>query len=356
MIEAQLQAIFTEHYNQTLIIVFFLSLFTNRLSKNVIHSFAAIFILCFAIFIGSRHMSVGTDTGMYYYRFYGTTDNSFSNILDSADEFASEPLFTILLKVSSLIGYSFHLALTIISLLTLSFSYLFCARLSKIIKVNPLSLFCCYLISFYILGQQINIIRAGLSTAFVLNYYLSVFQGKRKSAIIYALVAFGIHFSSLFGIFMALVAKYVRLDIKVYMILCFLALFVSYLNLGILNVDLIAGMDIGDKSNYLTNDASQYETGFRPGFAIFNLFFALFFYKFINRQQNINDQFFRLYVLLTCLFFACFQIPFSDRVGGYSWNLIPFLTYLSMETMLKKYRKMAMVCTFVFLYLVKLAI
>lgn len=356
MTEANLQSIFTQNYNHILVIVFFLSLFTNKFSKNIIHSLAAIFIVLFAIFIGSRHISVGTDTGMYYYQFYGITNESFQDILESANKFASEPLFFIILKTSSIIGYSFHLALTIISLLTLSFAYIFCARFSKIIKANPLSLFCCYLISFYILGQQINIIRAGIASTFILNYYLSLFQDKRKSAIIYAFVALGLHFSSLFGIGMALVAKYVRLDIKVYMLLCFAALAVSYLNMGILNVDMIAGIDIGDKSNYLTNDASQYVTGFRPGFAIFNIFFALLFYTYNNHQYDIIDQFFRLYILLSCLFFTCFQIPFSDRVGGYSWNLIPFLTYFSIETMLKRYRQMAIVCTFVFLYFIAITI
>ncbi len=118
---------------------------------------------------------------------------------------------------------------------------------------------------------------------------------------------------------------------------------------------MITGMDLGDKSNYLTNDASQYNTGFRPGFAVFNLVFALFFYMYSN-HLNITDQLFRLYILLTCLFFACFQIPFSDRVGGYSWNLIPFLSYCSIATMLKSYRKMAMACTFIFLFLVKSAV
>ncbi len=350
------QGIFAGIYNNVVFLVFFLSLLTNRFSKNIINSIAMLFVLLLALFIGSRHISVGIDTEMYYYRYFGTTDLSFSNIISSAEEFASEPLFTLLLKTSSLIGYSFQLALTIISLITLSFSYLFCTRVSKIVKVNPLSLFCCYLISFYIFGQQINIIRAGLASSFILNYYLSLFQDKRKSAIIYALIAVGIHFSSMFGIFMALVAKYVRLDIKVYMLLCFAALFVSYFNMGILNVNMIAGMDLGDKSGYLTSDSTQYEVGFRPGFAVFNLLFAVLFYAYLNRHNDIYNTFFRLYILLTCLFFICFQIPFSDRVGGFSWNLIPFLTYFSMDTALKKYRQFATVCTFIFLYVVKMAV
>lgn len=356
MFDPRIQAIFAADYHHILILVFCLSLMTNRLSKNIIHCFAAIFIVLFAIFIGYRDLSVGADTEIYYYDYYGTTDLSFSNIIDSADSFASEPLFFIILKTSSLIGYSFNLALMIISLLTLSFTYLFCARLSKTLTVNPLSIFCCYLTSFYIFSQQVNIIRVGLATSFLLNYYLSVFQDQRKRAIIFALVALGIHFSCMFGIIMTLVAKYIRLDAKHYMLLCFAALFVSYFNLGVLNIDLIAGMDIGDKSKYLTNETDQYIVGFRPGFAIFNLFFALFFYRHIHRQDNINNQFFRLYILLTCLFFACFQIPFSDRVGGFSWNLIPFLSYFSMVSMLNRYRPMAMVCTFIFLYTIQLYI
>lgn len=351
-----LQSEFTDFYYLIVTIVFILSLLLNKCTIKSINYFSVFVILLTAIFIGYRDISVGTDTIDYYHLYNGIYKSNYSDIFESIGEIASEPLFFLIIKTSSIVYDSYHFAFTIISLITLSFVYVFCTRVSYIFRVNPLSLLCCYLISFYVISQQINIIRAGLATAFLLNYYLSVFQGEKKGALIYGIIALGIHFTSIFGIVFALLAKHICLDRKKCMVIFFIILFFAYMNKGILNIGYISGMDLGAKSGYLSSVSANYVTGFKFGFALFNTFFALIFYKYLSSDNGIYHSFFRLYILFSCLLFACFQIPFSDRIGGFSWNLIPFLAYFSVFGLFKKNRQYIAVCTFLFLFIIRIGV
>ena len=343
-------------YELIVFVVFCFSFELTKKSSQFKWILCSIFVLALTILIGTRPMNIGTDTGNYRVIFDLSRYTTLDDIKENLSEVGSDPLFNIILIVGHIIG-SYTSVLVIISFLTLFFGYRFCKRLSDYLGVNnSIALFCCYLISFYIVNQQVNIIRAGLAAVLLLNYYLSVFQSDRKSAIWYGVLAIGIHFSSIFGILLPLVAKYIKFSKKIYLIGFFVAVFLAYLNFGVLNISFFAGMDLGSKNQYLTSESDVYITGFRGTFALFNTFFAILFYKYIRLQNDFIQPFFRLYILFSILFFMCFQIPYSDRIGAFSWNLIPFMTYLCALQVFKFKQNNAMVFTFVCLFIIQFGI
>lgn len=347
---------FQFYYELIVFVVFLTSIIISRKYRFLNKTIALSFIICLTIFIGFRPEDIGTDTTSYQIIFYLARSSSINDIINNLKIIGSDPLFKIILIIGHIIG-SYTSVLVIISFLTLYWGYRFCERLCNYLGINySISLFCCYLISFYIFGQQINIIRAGLAAVFLLNYYLSVFQSDKKSAIWYGVIAIGIHFSSIFGILLPLIAKYIKLSKRIYIIGFFVALILAYANFGVLNIPLFSNIDLDRKGYYLTSESEKYITGFRTSFALFNSFFAIIFYKYIRQQNSLYQSFFRLYILFSILFFLCFQIPYSDRIGAFSWNIIPFITYFCASQVFKLKEKKAMIYTFLCLFVIQFGV
>lgn len=335
---------------------FLLSFAFPKKNSKITSIFSGLLISGLALLIGTRPENIGTDTFNYYLWFEKTKLTTLNDIKDNLSTFGSEPLFNIILIIGHIIG-SYTSVLIIISFITLLFAYHFSKRLCNIINVNnSTALFCCYLTSFYIFGQQINIIRSGLAAVLLLNYYLSIFQSNKKSAIYYGFLAIGIHFSSIFGIILPIIAKIFKISKNTYLVSFFVFLILAYLNFGILNIPFFSSIDLGTKGRYLTSDNSEYITGFRASFALFNTFFAIVFYKYLKPNIILSKEYFRLFILFSILFFVCFQIPYSDRIGALSWNLIPFLTYLCALQIFKHKQNKALLYTFISLFVINIGI
>lgn len=332
------EEIFRLTYTFLIFLYFILSLFLSGKKLKYTDWCALVIILITAYFIGSRNMSVGTDTESYKQAYDKYFSMGFAEAKENVNFFQTEPIAFFIMKIGVYFE-SYQLTLILYSLITLTFAYIFCSKLSKETgNINPLSIFCCYLIAFYIINQQINILRAGMAEVFLLNFYLSLYLKNRKKSIFYGFVAVGTHFTSLMPIALSLVPLIIRAKDSSYFILfiCFLVL--SVVNLGILNVPILRDMDLGEKSSYLTSESEVYKTGFRLGFAIYNTFFAVLFYSLIKNDKQssgMSKYLFKVFALLSCLFFACFQIPYSDRIGCFSWNIIPFLYLLCVLRLFK---------------------
>src|SRR5690625_2341324 len=113
----------------------------------------------------------------------------------------------------------------------------------------------------------------------------------------------------------------------------FIFIYLSFLSLSFIGVGLkdfvpfLSYFLEGDRRiSYLYSESTKYRIGFRADFALFNTFF-LFIFLFINKKTK-DDQYKDLliyYILSSCVFFLSFQIPYSDRIGLFSWFTIPIL-------------------------------
>lgn len=351
--ESQLRSI----YYTTIIIAFFLSLICKNKRGYGVMLIGGLLIAILCYNIGTRDINVGVDTLTYRYIFDSVEGLSFSLWLNSLSILGTEPIFKALMILGHQIG-DFQDTLCIISALTLSLSFLFSIRLSRLIgDNNPVAIFCCYLASFYCFGQQYNIIRAGLSAPLLLNFYLSIYQKKKISTFIYGILALGVHFSSLIPIALALIAFFWDFSVKKALLMFFGSMFLSYIGIGALNIGFLVNMDNDKVQAYVGGQNTTYKVGFRAGFALFNT--IVYFLSIWLSHKNIRSAFFefllRLFVLSSSLFFLWFLIPYSDRIGAFSWNLMPFMIYIALWYRIPK-KKLARVLSFAILYSMNLGI
>lgn len=277
--------------------------------------------------IGLRGFDVGTDTNNYY------------NILWNEDldlELTNDFLFTFLAIFLKYLHLSYSYFLFITASLFVFTTYISLNKISKFYYCNVFYLFFTYFSFFFFLSMSINIIRQGISLAFLLFAYSYLLNKEKKIKILICIIiSLSFHITSAIALILFFIACYRTKYIKNYhyYILFVLCVVLSYMNFGLLNispfiVDLL-GSD-NRKVSYLADDDFGYNVGFKPQFVLFNAIFlcsALFLKAKIKKDSwSFNyDILIRYYILASCLFFMAFQLPFSDRWGLMSWYVIPLL-------------------------------
>lgn len=343
-------------YYTVIIIAFFLSLACKtKRSNSMVVGWLLIVILSYVI--GTRDINIGTDTITYSYIYDSVEGLSFSMWFNSILILGTEPLFKALMIFGHHIG-GFQVTLCLISALTLFLSFIFSIRLSRLLgDSNPAAIFCCYLVSFYCLGQQYNIIRAGLAAPLILNFYLSLYQRKKLSASVYGILALGVHFSSAIPLALALIAFFWNFSIKKGLLMFFGSMFLSFIGIGAMNISFLVNMDNDKVQSYVGSQNTMYKVGFRAGFALFNtvVYFLSRWLSCKNTYLPFFEFLLRLYVLSSSLFFSWFLIPYSDRIGAFSWNIMPFMIYIALWYRIPK-KKLARVMSFLIIYSINLGI
>jgi hypothetical protein len=120
-----------------------------------------------------------------------------------------------------------------------------------------------------------------------------------------------------------------KISVYFWLALYFIALVLSYLDYGILNISplLVDLLESDKRLIYIEFDDIKYEIGFKPQFAIFNSVF-LFLGLYLLKNLKVKEKFrilLKYFMLSSILFFMAFQIPFSDRWGLFSWIVIPII-------------------------------
>lgn len=308
---------------------------------------AVIFILALSILIGSRPYDITIDTANYWKSFidvakYGVAD-LYSNL-----EIGEEPILYFIFLVTSWFG-TFNTALWVISIISLSLIYYSFERLCKLLNDgSPLLMFLIYLGSFYIIGQQYHIMRAGLAVAFILNALISLYLKKWRSFAIYSIIAVFTHVTALIPLLCGCIVRIFNIKQRVYYILFFAAIMLSALNFGFHSLGVTSYIAIEKVQNYLMGqDTDRYSLGFRLSFVIFNSFYFFFLAKFYKTDNILSLFYFRLYILLSIVLFLSFHIPFFDRIGGFSWNIMPIVTYIVVIQHFKNNKTLAGGLTFI---------
>lgn len=307
-------------------------IYGKRFKANYITN--AIITLYIIFITGTREVLPYTDTDNYQYYF---------TFIDSLVESSEIAFYGLMLAVKY-----FTNSFTIF-LLVIAFIYYLClnysiAKYTKYYNINYYLGYFVFLSMFFNYSLSMNVMRQGLSVAFLLvaiaiNYGQVSKLGKRKKALtlLLLLLAFFSHHSSLiFILCMLSVIFFKKIKLRSYYLLFALSIAISYLNqsdpLGISG--LVASL--GDSNNYSVYGELQtdYSVGFKLQFVAFNTFCLLLAGKLYKSKLYDDDKYqilLKAYVLLSSIFFIFSVIPYSDRVGIYSWILIPylFMPYLS---------------------------
>lgn len=291
------------------------------------HYLVYVVILILAILIGFRPIDAFTDLPMYENWFNQICRKGWLVVNNKFNEFGQDPVFSILFFITSPLK-SFNFTLTLISFLTLYLTYkvsqLYTSRENN---GSPLLLFFCLIINFTYLNQQDNVMRIGLAFPLLLFYLYYFYSREYKKAIIFGVLATGIHFSMAVAICISVMAKYINCSLKWYYVLFFLILLASAAGASIQQFVGYFGFSKAEIYSQLKS-SGNYKVGFRPDFALFNTLFLLFFiWTNKKKPSEFLTYYIRLYVLFSCWFFLWFKVPYNDRVGAFSWNLIPIISY-----------------------------
>lgn len=341
-------------WNSLIIVMFIVAIAMSPGKLHVKSPIGWFFVLVLSLYVGLRDTRIGIDTEVYMSMFDLISQYDFRDLDEPQDYTRLEIGFVWFNKIVSLL-FDFRTLLVLTALITNSFFYLFCCRLCNAVKgvTNPLAMFACLLTAFYVSTMEYNIIRAGLSMAFLLNFYISLFDNDKRGVIPYGLLAYLLHTSALLGILSALLAKFVRLDRFSCLALFVVVAVLSYAGASFLDIPGITETDFGKASSYINNASeTDYIIGFRTGFFIFNAFFMVLFTGFYQFGYTSYRLFYRLFVYSSCAFFLSFTIPFSDRIGAFSWVAIPIVTYILFHNIFPRHHIFAQTTCFVFLFMV----
>lgn len=312
-----------------LLFIIYLSVIREANRRKVRISKGLIFLILFIIglYIGLRPLDVGTDTKNYL-RGYILSQSQFND--NEYNKFGSDPLFNIVRKgLAQIVSYRFFLIIVEYTILFLI--YKSCKLASITDKKSTLLLLLFILSSSCAYNFQTNIIRNGLAIAAIFVYSHYIYNKKPINGIIYLIIGIGCHFSVLLPLVIFLFCRYTNLDIKYYYLFFTICLLMSFYNIGIHTFIGVGDIDFNKANKYLSSiDGTTYKIGFRPTFAIYNTFFLLLF-NYIAKSNSFLIYYLKYYTVSSGIFFLFFGIPFSDRIGAFSWLAIPYILYIGLH-------------------------
>ncbi|NIF04293.1 EpsG family protein [Chryseobacterium sp. Tr-659] len=302
----------------------------NNFRSNFI-KLGLLYIVLFALLFGFRDLDVGSDTEMYSWQY-----NNSDQIENWGTDFFIRIIFLTLKFVFNDDPVNFFMLLAILFNGTI---FLTSYYISKTYSVNIIFILFTFFSLFFYKTLGINIIRQGVSLGFLILGIVLLFNNTKNKILVISSFILSVlfHFTSIIPIALLFTINFVykKIPIKYFYILYVISIILSFFNFGfntIIDSSLISSVD-ERRSGYLDASTSDglYLVGFKPQFVIFNSFFLLIFIYMKNRMDKINIKnsmymiILETYIVLSCIFFLFFHIPYSDRWGVMSWILIPFL-------------------------------
>ncbi|MDH1601214.1 EpsG family protein [Empedobacter sp. GD03739] len=304
-------------------IIYCIFIFISILSNKNIKGLSTICVLGFAVIymfvFGNRDLEIGTDTRSYIENYNKITQGVLSF------EKTSDTIFYVLSYINNYIGFS-----NLNILLFIAFIFMFNVVLFSVKygKYNSLYILFSFVSCFFFYNLGTNILRQGLAISFFLCS-IAFFKNKTLKYLYFILTILS-HISSVLIVGVYFLSKYLK--IKTGVIIFIISIILSFLKFDFkFIVNQIPFfqrfLKYTDEDGYL---ASVYDVGFKPKFIVFNLFFliiGLFIKKYIKFEDDNYDKILITFCLASAIFFLSFNIPFSDRVGVYSWCLIPLIIF-----------------------------
>lgn len=306
--------------------------------RRVINSnmFIIILLSIISLYWGLRPFDIGKDTSNYLLSFQSAY-NSVS-FADYVDRYQSDYLFRGILYLCSK-NSNFSIFLFVVSLLSSCGFYLLYYYLRKYDEslifashYTPLLILLIFSLFSYV-SIYSNIIRNGAALPFALLSVFFIHKRKCTRALFFALFSYMIHSSSLLIIMLSVIAVIVDVSIFVYLFIYIISLILSINGYGIDNLGFVQFISI-DKLTLYSNSKHElvYNIGFRYDFTVYNLFFIVMCGVVGNFNNKDFRYYYRLFILLSTFFVLSYNIPFSDRIGLYSWFIIPFILYYSFRS------------------------
>lgn len=274
-------------------------------------------------FCGLRAFDVGADTKSYlhYYSLIAQETD-----FGSTGQLRVEWFFYLLVKiVSSTVDSEWVYLLILHLLFLLPFRYF----LTQTMGTYRGLLFFVYVSCFFYYSLNLNVVRNAVAIGLALMAVWQYHQRHFTKALLLMLVALQFHFTAVVvGLPLLLIRYFSGIHTKILSVFSGAALLaIAGFSLTRL-VPYIGFLSLLQaKLSGYGSSLVDYNTGFRFDFSLFNLVFLLIGLQ--ARKRVATDSFYyfvvTLYGLISGLFVLSFQVPYSDRVGLWSWVFIPFI-------------------------------
>lgn len=294
------------------------------ISKSLSLDLVTIIYFFFAIVVfGFRDYNTGNDT-LGYVMFYEELD--ITNFEKTAIEL--DYLFVALMIVCK---YFFYLSTrSFLIVISLIYSSLLFTLIKKVFEKNYQTVILLYLCSFFFIALGTNIIRSSIAIVIWLWGIYFIFDNKKIYGILLIIISIGFHFTGILVLLISILSL-VKISFRLLIIVLIISLIISYneINIFAFIPELDDVLRVTQKINsYSSNNDSNYKLGFRKEFVLLNLLFICWGIRFNNKNNELAVSYTRFFIYSSIVFFLCFNIPYSDRVGMQSWILIPFILIL----------------------------
>ncbi len=285
------------------------------------------YVLVMIFYAGTRDMRLGTDT-LNYYHFYFLNGINIPGFWEFFSYFQTDLLFEVVMYLTFPFRdfTVFTLALAIIFNGVL---YLFVRRFSDYGRDgSSLILFLTFASAFSFYQLEVNIVRNGLSIVFLLLALHYLLKERYRETALFFIIAYLFHGTSLLPIVaMLLVHTTKKLPLKYFIAAYFVGIGLAMIGFGFHQIPFLQEINSEDFKRLVFSGDTTYRIGFRFDFVLYNTFFLIVFLKFSNLTNKVDIFLIRYYIITSVIFFLNFNIPFSDRVGLYSWIAIPLLIF-----------------------------
>lgn len=180
---------------------------------------------------------------------------------------------------------------------------------------------------FFVMSLNSNVIRSAFAFSF---FFMFMKMRERKSFWSWVFLALGIlsHISTLLAFGGYFLVKKIK---NVHFLICLwiIAVVLSIMGIGLKNLPVLSEyITFMERLEYYTaiEDGTEiYRTGFRIDFTFFNFMpIVLGYIAYFRREKPF---YYPLYLFLSIVFIFAYDIPFSDRIGVFSWLFIPLIIY-----------------------------
>jgi hypothetical protein len=317
------------------------------LTGKISNIFSILLVVIFIFLVGFRPLEVGADTVSYLHTW--NEKMRFFNV--STDLF-----FYYIMYLTKTVGFSYQYFLLVVSILFFTIIHISYKKISKHNNINLFLFLFSFFSFFFCLSLSTNVIRQGISLVFLLlaySYYNQI--NNKKIAFVCLFLSIGFHMTAIIPISLFLIAYICKKVNLLYFYFLYVAgIIMAYIGYGIKNASpfLLEILANDKRVSYLSDEETHYVVEFKTQFVIFNSIFLIIF-AILNRinKDKKYEYLLKYYVLSSFVFFLAFQIPFSDRLGLFSWFVIPLLFSPVFSLNIKKKLNTFSVLFMIFIYL-----
>jgi hypothetical protein len=316
----------------------------NSLTGKANNVLSILLIVILILLIGFRALEVGADTESYLYIW-----NEKMHFFDAnADVFFYYIMYSI-----KAYGFSYQYFTLIISTLFFTIVYITYKKISKFNNINLFLFLFSFFSFFFCLSLSTNVIRQGISLAFLLPaYFFYNYTANKKKTLVFLSLSIGFHLTAIIPIGLFLIVYICKkVNLLYYYFIYVAGIITAYIGYDIKNASFLSEILADDRRNsYLLDEGVRYVVEFKTQFVIFNSIFIIIF-ALLNRinKDKKYKYLLKYYILSSVIFFLAFQFPFSDRFGLFSWFFIPLLLTPVFSLNSNKYRLNSLTVLFLIL-------